>query len=322
MNERLHLFELTTAIRSFFGNQGFYDVLTPPLVENPGMETHIHPFQVNSIVNPKKASLYLHTSPEFYMKELLSQGLEKIFTMSYCFRDEPASPLHRSQFIMLEWYRTNSFYTQIMQDCIELTQFCHAYLKNKKIPLRYTDLSQINFEKRTVQEIFKEILNIDILNFLEVNDLKELIQKNFKQVPLPLSDKNMLWEDYYFLLFLNLIEPHFVKYPFLLLYEFPAPLCALSTLKKEDPRVCERFEIYMQGIELCNAYNELTDANEQKKRFNQQAIDKKMLYGYDLPEPKVLYQALEKGLPACSGIAMGVERLLLSLSLKSNAFFD
>ena len=102
-------FELTQLIRNYFGQQGFLDVLTPPAVENPGMEVHIHPFQIHSVFHKKLNSVYLHTSPEFCMKELLTkedENLHNIFTISYCFRDEPSSPIHRSQFLMLEWYRT------------------------------------------------------------------------------------------------------------------------------------------------------------------------------------------------------------------------
>ncbi len=103
--------------------------------------------------------------------------------------------------------------------------------------------------------------------------------------------------------------------------EFPAPLAALSTLKKDDPRVCERFEVYVNGVELCNCFNELTDSLEQRKRFADQAALKKKIYGYSLPEPKAFYRSLEKGLPPSAGIALGVDRLLSSLFEIENPFF-
>ncbi len=104
--------------------------------------------------------------------------------------------------------------------------------------------------------------------------------------------------------------------------EFPAPLSALSTLKASDPRVCERFEVYINGIELCNCFNELTDPIEQKKRFAAQNELKKKLYGYELPEPKAFYHTMDKGLPPSAGIALGVERLLHSLFDIENPFYS
>lgn len=306
-------FQLIQAIRNFFLKEGFIDVLTPPLVENPGMETHIHPYQIYSPSKKELMASYLHTSPEFHMKKLLAENknLQDIFTINYCFRDEPKSPLHRNQFLMLEWYRRGQYYEKIMQDVVELISFCQNTLDSKnKIQ---------SFPQVSVAELFKEFLKIDILNFLNTDDLKSLIKKDFPEVPLPESDCQ--WDDYYFLLFLNKIEPKLKNYPFLLIKEFPAPLAALSTIKKDDPRVCERFEIYLSGIELCNCFNELTDLKEQKMRFLKQKSEKKELYNYDLPWPEDFIQTLEKGLPPCAGIALGVERLLLCLSELDNPFY-
>ena len=306
-------FQLIQAIRNFFLKEGFIDVLTPPLVENPGMETHIHPYQIYSPSKKELMASYVHTSPEFHMKKLLAENknLQDIFTINYCFRDEPKSPLHRNQFLMLEWYRRGQYYEKIMQDVVELISFCQNTLDSKnKIQ---------SFPQVSVAELFKEFLKIDILNFLNTDDLKSLIKKDFPEVPLPESDCQ--WDDYYFLLFLNKIEPKLKNYPFLLIKEFPAPLAALSTIKKDDPRVCERFEIYLSGIELCNCFNELTDLKEQKMRFLKQKSEKKELYNYDLPWPEDFIQTLEKGLPPCAGIALGVERLLLCLSELDNPFY-
>lgn len=314
-------FDLLRAMRAFFEQKNFQDVLTPPMVQNPGMETHIHPFGVSHAKTSSLSNWYLQTSPEFHMKELLSLGFDDIFTISYSFRDEPLATNHRPQFLMLEWYRRNAHYTQIMKDCEELFSFCLNHLEKN---LHEVDLSMknIKFERATIQEIFLDMINVDILDFLDTKDLKELIEKNFKDVPLPTMGETLSWDDYYFLLFLNKIEPHLAHYSFLLLYEFPHHLSALSTLKKEDPRVCERFEIYSKGVELCNCFNELTDLSTQKKRFEQQALDKKALYHYELPEPSVLYNALNRGLPTSSGIALGVERFLKVLTGVNNPFWE
>jgi len=312
---RRYQFELIQNIRNYFTEQGFLDVLTPPAVENPGMEVHIHPYQLHSVNKKKNELLYLHTSPEFCLKELLAspeEDLDKIFSLSYCFRDEPNSPIHRSQFIMLEWYRKHERYEKIMEDVQGLINHC---IKNFSLPSK---IKQVVFHKMTMQELFQEELGIDILNYLDVLSIKELL-KNFPDVPVP--EAQLEWDDYFFLLYLNMIEPHLTKYPLLLLYEFPAPLSALSTLKKNDSRVCERFEVYINGVELCNCFNELTDAKEQKKRFEEQNRLKQKLYHYTLPTPHKFYDTIDKGLPPSAGIALGVERLLYSLFDVENPFF-
>lgn len=314
-------FHFLSTIREFFGQEGFLDVLTPPMVENPGMEPHIHPFQVAHAKTGKLSNNYLHTSPEFHMKELLSLGFENIFTLSYCFRDEPDSPIHRNQFIMLEWYRMNAHYEKIMDDSEKLIQFSLDKLNEKGVQT-IASLKNIHFQRVSIQDLFREMLQIDILNYLEKNELKSLIEKDFKDVPMPSNHSNMEWDDYYFLLFLNKIESQLKNFPYILLYDFPHHLSALSTLKENDPRVCERFEIYMNGVELCNCFNELRDISIQKKRFEEQKALKKKLYGYELPSPNVLYTALEKGFPPSAGNALGVERLLNVLTGINQIFWS
>jgi elongation factor P--(R)-beta-lysine ligase len=309
-------FELTQLIRNFFTQQGFLDVLTPPAVENPGMEVHIHPFQLHSVIKDKLIPKYLHTSPEFCLKELLAdpnEKIDKLFSLAYCFRDEPDSPIHRNQFIMLEWYRKHQRYEKIMSDVEELIEYC---LKSN-LPVK-NNLKDKKVVRKTMQELFSEILNIDILNYLDVPSIK-LLLKNYPDVPVPAAECE--WDDYFFLLYLNKIEPEINKIPLLLIYEFPAPLSALSTLKIQDPRVCERFEVYINGVELCNCFNELTDLKEQKKRFDEQIISKKKHYRYQLPEPTQFYASLSKGLPPSTGIALGVERLLYATCEIENPFF-
>lgn len=296
------------------------DVLTPPAVENPGMEVHIHPFQLHSVHKKSLKPLYLHTSPEFCMKELLAsdEDFNRIFTISYCFRDEPESPIHRPQFLMLEWYRKHERYEAIMKDLEIFLPYVMNEGSWKGLKIRQEIQGQTLITK-TMQEIFQEFLNIDILNYLDVPSIKELLKK-FPDVPVPQTE--LEWDDYFFLLYLNHIEPKLSKYPLLLIKEFPAPLSALSTLKKDDPRVCERFEVYINGMELCNCFNELTDAREQRKRFTEQNALKKKLYGYELPEPTKFYEVMDKGYPPSAGVALGVERLLYSLFEIKNPFYS
>ena len=323
MNSDLKGFlQLQDIVRNFFQEREFFNVITPPVVENPGMETHLHPFSLYSVKDRKiLPRCYLHTSPEFHMKELLSQGFNKIFTLSYVFRDEPPSAEHRFQFLMLEWYRTGVGYEQIMQDCKELLQATAKQLKDRGYPSRFD--GKIGFKKKTVDNLFQEILGFSILNYLDSNRLRDLIAQKYPEVPLPINPhSSMNWEDYYFLLFLNKIEPALQNIPAILLYEFPHPLAALSNLKKTDNDVCQRFEIYLHGIELCNCFDELTDLATLKKRFEKQHQDKLQHHHYQLPSPTRFYQSMKKGIPPSSGIALGMERLYKGLTGVENPFWD
>jgi lysyl-tRNA synthetase class 2 len=310
-------FELIQAIRNYFVENNFTDVLTPPIVENPGMETHIHPFQLNSIQRNELQSLFLHTSPEFNMKKLLAENpsLTNIFSVGYAFRDEPESPIHRNQFLMLEWYRQYERYEKIMNDTENLIDFSNQSLAEKGI---ITKNKSFSFQRTTVDNLFNDFLGFSILDFLDKKELINKIKLDFRDIPMPNIECD--WDDYYFLLFLNKIENELVNYPYLLISEYPAPLSALSTISSKDERVCERFEIYMSGIELCNCFNEITDPIELEKRFKFQASEKKRLYNYELPWPTNFMHTMKK-YPKSSGIALGVERLLTSLVEVKNPFF-
>lgn len=281
------------------------EVVTPPMVQNPGMEVHIHPFKVKRALNNMDTDWYLQTSPEFAMKELLSDGFEKIYNISYSFRDELESSTHRPQFLMLEWYRAGENYQKIMEDCSNLvTKFPNSPFKS--------------LETVTAEELFLEYCHFNILDFLNSSDLYKKIQIDFPHLSIT---KELPWEDLFFILFLNLIEPQFKNHPALIVDKYPAPLSALSTISTEDKRVCERFELYLNGIEVANCFNELTNLEDQRDRFQKDSIQKKNTYGYELPEPEVLYEALAKGLPPSAGIAMGVERFLMAMNNEDNLFF-
>ena len=306
------LFKTVEALRKFFAINDFLETPTPPVVTHPGMETHLHPFKVESVYRPNSIqNLYLQTSPEFHMKKLLSEGLEKIYNLSYCFRDEPSSETHRFQFLMLEWYRANSYYHEILEDTLNLIEHTRIYLLENGIEVK----ESLNVEHYSVDDLFKEYVGLSILEYAHIdqrNELKDALNQLHPNL-LPHHEDLWPWEDYFHMAFLNLIEPHFQQKDLVVVDEFPAPLAALSTLKKDDPRVCERFEIYISGIELCNCFNELTKIEEQRERMKEEALRKRELYQYELPEPNILYQALTKGIPPSAGIALGVERLLMGL---------
>jgi lysyl-tRNA synthetase class 2 len=317
MRRRL-LFDFTQLLREFFIKEQFLETLTPPMVQNPGMETHIHPFKVFKAKSDEPTSLYLHTSPEFAMKELISsyqeEKLTKIYNLGYVFRDEPLSLIHRTQFLMLEWYQINQPYEAIMLDLEKMISFLIPKMKTR------THLRDEKIKIISMKDLFFQILNFNLDNFLDEKELEEKIKKDYKDIPLP--KESLSFEDLFYLLFLNKIENHLINFPLLIIKEFPAQLAALSELKKDTPHYCHRFEFFINGVEIANCFQELTNQEEQKKRFEAQAKSKKLLYGYDLPVPHDFYQSLEKGLPSCSGIALGVERLLMGITGEKNVFFN
>jgi elongation factor P--(R)-beta-lysine ligase len=319
-------FHLIAALRSFFNQRGFLDVITPPMVENPGMEPHIHPFEAKGL-NPdgiERNERYLHTSPEFHMKELLSRGFEKIFTISYCFRDELCSPIHRSQFLMLEWYRSGDDYHAIMEDCRELLNYLPSELIKHGVKLRdELEAKPLVPDYLTVAQLFSEAIGVEILDYLELGAIRDLVRTKFPTLLPPGEGNDLQWDDYFFLLFLNHLEPYITqRYPMLILDEYPYHLSALSTIKESDPRVCQRFELYLFGVEICNCFNELREIETQQQRFLLQSEQKESLYGIKLPPPTVLYSALKRGFPPSAGVALGVERLLAALTESKNPFWN
>jgi elongation factor P--(R)-beta-lysine ligase len=319
-NEHQLRFDCIQTIRDFFLARHYSDVLTPIIVENPGMEVHLHPFSIFSESSDKKHSGYLHTSPEFFMKELLVEGFNKIFTINYCFRDEPKSSTHRRQFLMLEWYRTQAKLQDFIEETILLVEHCLEALERKGHDIDQK-LKETPFVIQTVEELFIKYLNLPILNYLEATQLKEWILLNRSHL---LKDHEELWpyEDYFFLLFLNEIEPQLQKIPKLILKEYPAPLAALSTLSEENPKACLRFEMYLNGVEIANCFQEESSAQIIEERFKQQADQKKQLYGYSLEQAQRFLQVMQRGLPSSSGIALGIERLAGQLCKKPIPFWD
>ncbi len=286
-------------IRNWFLDRNFIDVMTPSLVQCPGIESHLNAFKVNG----DNYQGYLQTSPEFHMKELLSFGLDKIFTLTYSFRDEPKSETHRPQFIMLEWYRAAENYQKIKEDIKSLIDSLAKNLPNVQ------EKFMTDFHEWTIKEAFQHFAEINLDKFNQRDLLYEKIKSDFKQLPLP--EKNeVTWDDLFFLIFLNIIEPKLKNYPKVILTQYPASQAALSTLKPNDPTVCERFEVFLNGIEVGNCFNELTDLDTQRNRFLVAKQERQRLYHKEIPEPTVLFNALERGLPPCAGIAVGVERLI------------
>lgn len=300
---------VVAGIRAFFTERGFLEVETPCLQVAPGMEVHLRAFATELTdaldrVPPRR--LYLHTSPEFAMKKLLAGGLPRIFQMARVFRNGDISPTHSPEFTMLEWYRAGATYTDLMDDVEALFAAC-----GEKRPV----------ERLSVAEAFvRHCEGLDILGTVAdpfaAEPPPEALRAAAARLGVHVGEGDG-WEDAFFHIFLARIEPHLGLDGPVILYDWPACMAALSRRKPSDPRVCERFEVYVGGLELANAFGELTDAAEQRRRFEDSMAAKRRLYGPEAawPVEEDFLAALEHGLPdPCAGIALGVDRLVMVLT--------
>lgn len=281
-------------IRSFFYNNNVMEVETPILSRFETTDIYIKSFQTNYIdfSKNKKIKLWLVTSPEYHMKRLLSSNIGSIYQISHSFRNEERGFYHNPEFSMLEWY-------QIDCDMHCMIKAVDVFLKHV---LNYTISDKISY-----QEVFIKYLDIDPLS-----SKKNVLLKKFKELKImnlidSQNDSNKLLE----ILFMVGIEPYIGKTNPIFIYHFPQKQAALSSINIQDNRVCNRFEVFFKGIELGNGFEELTDSSEQRKRFED---DNK----FHLKNSKkircidnLFLNALSYGLPQCSGIAIGIDRLIM-----------
>ncbi|MBN1550852.1 EF-P lysine aminoacylase GenX [bacterium] len=315
-----HIFQtrskIVKHIRCFFENHGFLEIDAPLLIPYPTMDNEIHSLESNiSDMNHKNRLFYLHTSPEHAMKKLLVAGADRIFFLGKVFRDRELTHLHNPEFTMLEWYRTQADYWDIQKDAEHLIQYIIDHMGIKK-HIVYQD-KPINLELPwpcvTVSDLFRDHVNVD----LEHPEPLEHLRKSAEALGLDYQKEDD-WETLFFRIFLNKIEPKlgFPKPTFVM--DYPAELGLMAKRKKDHPNWVERVELYIGGLELANGYSELTDPDEQLKRFESNKKKKKQGTNQDYPIDTELIQALKLGLPPCAGISIGVDRLVMLLLDKAH----
>ena len=297
-------------IRGFFEGQGFEAVETPILQICPVIDTHIRAFatDMRGVDGNIKETVYLHTSPEFDMKKLMVAGCEKIYQICPVFRNAEGSKRHRCEFTLLEWYRTQADYTDMMSDCEGLLRACakagevsHFQYKGQQC-----DPFQ-DFERLTVTEAFERYAGIDLISVL---DDVEVLRGAVRELGLHIAEDDG-WDDLFFRVMDAKIEPNLgMKVP-TFLCDYPIAMASLSRPKADDPRFAERFELYVCGMELGNAFSELRDADEQVRRYHVEMDEKERLYGERYPLDEEFIEALCDGLPPSGGIALGVDRLVM-----------
>jgi len=302
------------AVRAWFDDQRFAEVETGILQVSPGNEIHLHAPRTE-LVGPsgERAARYLRTSPEFACKKLLAAGEERIFEFARVFRDRERGDLHLPEFTMLEWYRAGAAYEVIMAD----TAVVIAYAA------RATGIGRFSFrgrtadpmaepERLTVAAAFERFAGIDLLATVKdgEGDRAALAAAAEQKVRIVTDDT---WSDIFSKILVEHVEPHLGQERLTLLFEYPAPEAALARVKASDPRVAERFEVYACGVELANGFGELTDADEQRRRFRRAMDEKAQRYGERYPLDEDFLAAVAH-MPEASGVALGFDRLVMLAS--------
>lgn len=266
---------LLTAIRVFFRQRGYREVVTPLMVCCPGLDQHVEAV-------PAGGDMFLATSPELHMKRLVCSGAGRIYQITPAFRAEERGAQHMCEFLMLEWYCAGIGYRDMMHETEELLRHV-ADESGRAIPGFEFSLPRIS-----VDQLYEQAAG----------------WKPSEQ-----------WdEDRYFLDWVQTIEPCLQSIPAIIVHDFPSALAALSKISPENNRICERFELFLDGLEICNAYSELTDPLEHRRRFEDAARKRLNLGRRPYKEDELFLQAVEQGMPECAGNALGVDRLLMALT--------
>lgn len=311
--------QVIRSIRNYFDKQGFTEVDTPTLVKSPDPSLYHEVFETKSLSGE---ILYLIPSPEFYIKRLISEGMRNIYQITKCYRDSAEKDsLHRREFTMLEWYHGNTEYTELMAECTEMTEYvteelytCLPARQGFRIKSGMTgegnefSIPPSPWPRISCKEAFKKYAGVNLDDFTDITNARNIcVHKGYN------VDK-ATWEQMYHLIFLNEVEPELVKIPAFFLYNYPAQLAELSQLKSDNPKYAERFEWYLNGLEIGNGYSELTDWQEQEKRLIEETKGRKLRHMKTFDYDHGLVEALKKGLPKTAGIAVGIDRLVMAVT--------
>lgn len=304
---------ITAAVRSWFATRDFVEVETAALQVSPGNEAHLHAFATEALeLTGQSATRYLRTSPEFACKALLAAGEERIFDFARVWRNRERGPLHHPEFTMLEWYRTGVPYDALMEDCQALLILAAEAAGTDQLRFRGRVCDPLLAPERvTVAQAVQRHAGIDLLATLDAAGRTDeaALAARARAAGIRVAEDDS-WADVFSRILVEKVEPQLGVDRATILCEYPISEAALARPKLSDPRVAERFELYACGVELANAFGELTDAREQRRRFEIEMAEKARLYGERYPIDEDFLSALDIMPPAC-GSALGFDRLVM-----------
>jgi lysyl-tRNA synthetase class 2 len=293
---------LLAAIRRFFAARNVLEVETPLLCKAGVTDPNLHPFTtlLRRPDGTESYRLYLQTSPEFAMKRLLAAGSGSIYQICKAFRNEEAGRHHNPEFTLLEWYRVGFDLVQLIDEIDALLgEICRD------------DLNLKSSERLSYRELFREYVGGDPL-FASFEELAECSRvRGLPEAEGLCGDDRALWLD---LLFSHLVQPHLGRGRVTFVYDFPALLPSLARRRPDDPLVVERVEVFLEGLELGNGFHELADVVEQDERFDRDLAVRRENGLPLMAKDERLLAAIRSGLPDCSGIALGLDRLLMIMT--------
>ncbi len=301
------------ALRQYFKLRRFTEVECGQLQVSPGNETHLHAFATESIgTDGTRTSLYLHTSPEFAAKKLLAAGETRIFEFARVFRNRERGPLHAPEFTMLEWYRAGVEVSIIRDETARVAAAGAKAIGAKTF--KYRDRvcdAAADAEELTVADAFRHHADIDLLQSIAADGVtnRDTLAASARETGITVTPDDT-WSDIFSKVLTEKIEPHLGLGKPTLLYEYPRAEAALARPLARDPRLAERFELYICGVELANGFGELTDATEQRARFEHEMAEKNRLYAEQYPLDEDFLHALMH-MPPASGVALGFDRLVM-----------
>lgn len=294
---------LLHAIRQFFYAENILEVETPILCHAIGTDPHLN-FFATRLQPGKRQALYLQTSPEFAMKRLLAAQAGSIYQITKAFRNGESGRLHNPEFSMLEWYRVGYDLAQLMDD-VEL-------LLGQVLPAdRFPDPA----ERISYQHVFQQHTGLDALQFDRDTYSHRADRLGFAEAINICVDDHPTWLDF---LFSHCVQQHLGKTSVCMVYDYPVCLPSLARVNPDRLLTVARVEVFINGIELANGYHELTDAKQQESRFDQEIALREKNMAVAVSKDQRFLAALQSGLPDCSGIAIGIDRLLMIISQKNH----
>jgi lysyl-tRNA synthetase class 2 len=291
---------MLSTIRAFFSQREVLEVETPLLCQATGTDPQLDFFSTDYHYPPDNKTMYLQTSPEFAMKRLLAAGSGSIFQLCKAFRNGEEGRFHNPEFTILEWYRVNFTMWQLIDEVVELlVELMDGYYRVESI------------NKISYCDVFKQMTGLNPLVFCQEKYAAYALHHSIEDAINICGNDHTMWLDF---IFSYKVQPNFKQGTLTIVHGYPAIQSSLARINRDNPDIADRFEVFIEGVEVGNGFFELSDAKEQERRFDQENKIRKLSGLAHVEKDLFFLEALKQGLPDCSGIALGVDRLLMMLT--------